>query len=65
MDVIIRYVIKVAVFGAAFLCAGRFFLSLFRKKNSGIEWFDPKIIFSAGIAAAVITMAVMRLIRLL
>jgi len=62
MDLIARAVIKIAVFCAALTLFGKFFLAFFRRKDAQIEWFDPKVIFAAGILSALTAMVISRLI---
>jgi len=63
MDLIVRGLIKMAVFCAALIVSGKFLLALFRRKDPQIDWFDPKVIFTAGMLSALIAAAASRIVK--
>lgn len=56
MHSIALYLTRVALF----VLGDRIFLKQFRKKKQSLSWFDAEVIFAAGLAAALLTMAVMK-----
>ena len=64
MDLIVRAVIKMAVFGAVLAVSGKFFLAFFRRKDPKTDWFDPKVVFTAGILSALIASIISRVMKL-
>ena len=64
MDLIIRGIVKAAVFCITFAVSAKFLLAFFRRKNPEIDWVDPRIIFTAGIISALAAMLVSKIVKI-
>ena len=63
METIIKYIIKVSVFGASFFGFAKLTAGLLnKKKERNFSMTDPEVIFVAGFGAAILTMFVTKVI---
>ncbi|PKL35553.1 MAG: hypothetical protein CVV44_22395 [Spirochaetae bacterium HGW-Spirochaetae-1] len=56
MELLLKRLLKTAIFIITFYVSARLFLGLLKRRNSEVKLFDPEVVFLAGISAALVTM---------